>query len=235
MYLTYYPQMSQLRESAPIDSGTVHGLIPRSKPGAMPSPNSNMQNEQDQQLVARVLAKDRAAFEEFFEIYFGRLCRFARGRMSAEDAIEDVVQETLIKAIRHLDSYRGEAQLFSWLCQICRNEVSNWYKRYGRKQEMVVSLDDDPQVRAILESLQSSDSQNMDDSIALTRIVQLTLDYLPDRYGKVLEWKYLEGLSVKEIAARLDTGGLAAQSLLARARTAFREAFAELQHELETR
>ena len=63
-------------------------------------------------------------------------------------------------------------------------------------------------------------------------MVQLALDYLPENYSSVLEWKYLEGLSVKEIAARLGVGRLAAQSTLARARTAFRTCFRDLQNEL---
>jgi len=51
------------------------------------------------------------------------------------------------------------------------------------------------------------------------------LDYLPAHYGSALEWKYLDDLSVREIAARLGMGEKAAESLLTRARRAFRDAF----------
>jgi RNA polymerase sigma-70 factor (ECF subfamily) len=54
--------------------------------------------------------------------------------------------------------------------------------------------------------------------------VQAVLDRLPARYGDVLEWKYIDGRSVDEIGDLLGVGGIAAQSILARARTAFREA-----------
>ena len=67
----------------------------------------------------------------------------------------------------------------------------------------------------------------------LEQVVQLTLDYLPDRYGKALELKYLEGLTVEEIAEQLGDGVVAVQSLLARARAAFRKGFAEVRRELE--
>ena len=50
------------------------------------------------------------------------------------------------------------------------------------------------------------------------------MDVLPERYGDVLEWKYVDGLPVADIAARLDIGPKAAESLLTRARAAFREA-----------
>ena len=58
----------------------------------------------------------------------------------------------------------------------------------------------------------------------IRRLVQATMDALPERYGDVLEWKYVDGLPVADIAARLDIGAKAAESLLTRARAAFREA-----------
>ena len=191
-----------------------------------------MQHQADIDLVERVLAQDRAAFDEFFETYFARLCRFCAARVRQVDAVEDIVQETLVRAVRNLHTYRGEAMLFSWLCQICRNEISTWYTRQGRVADASVSLDDDPAVRAALESFGAQMQADLASDIALADLVQLTLDYLPDKYGRALEWKYLEGASVKEIATRLGMGRLAAQSLLARARSAFRQGFQDLQKEL---
>jgi RNA polymerase sigma-70 factor (ECF subfamily) len=57
----------------------------------------------------------------------------------------------------------------------------------------------------------------------LQRIVHAVLDRLPARYGEALELKYIEGRSVEEIGDRLGIGHTAAQSLLARARVAFRD------------
>ena len=181
----------------------------------------SMHNQDDYRLVQQVLKKDRQAFERFFEIYFARLFRFCRARVSQADAIEDIVQETLFKAIRNLSGYRGEASLFTWLCQICRHEISNWYQRSGRKSEALVSLDSETGLASALESLQVDFNDEVN-RLSTEKLVQLTLDYLPDRYGKALEMKYLEGLSVREIADRLGTGSIATQSLLARARRAFR-------------
>ena len=60
------------------------------------------------------------------------------------------------------------------------------------------------------------------------RLIQVAMDRLPPRYGDVLEWKYVEGRSVKEIARRLQLGQEATQSLLARARRAFGEVYETL-------
>ena len=187
-------------------------------------------HDEDLKLARRVAAKDRAAAEVFFNNYFARLYRFVALRVDRPEACEDVVQEAMIKAIRNLGSYRGEAALFTWLCQIGRNEISNYFQRFGRNEAQLVSLDDDPNVRAALESL---DFEEMDsgERLALEQVVQLTLVYLPEKYSRALEWKYLEGLTVEEIAERIGSGVVAAQSLLARARTAFRRGFAEVRRE----
>ncbi len=88
--------------------------------------------------------------------------------------------------------------------------------------------EEDEELRARLESLPADESGGplwqacQHDRI---RLIQLTLDHLPARYGDVLEWKYVEGLRVEEIADRLAVTPLAAESLLARARRAFRSAW----------
>ena len=60
------------------------------------------------------------------------------------------------------------------------------------------------------------------------RYIQVALDRLPPRYGDALEWKYVEGFSAQEIAARLNIGLEAANSLLARAKRAFKETYAAM-------
>jgi RNA polymerase sigma-70 factor, ECF subfamily len=183
----------------------------------------------DLDLARRVLAGDESAFEEFFAAYFPRVYRFARLRLAGdEDAAEDVVQVTLIKALTKLHTYRGEAALFTWLCTFCRREIAAWYERAGRAAE--VSLEDDrPEMRAVLDALavMSRDDPGQEfDRRELSRLVQVTLDLLPARYADALEWKYIEGFSVTEIAQRLGLGYKAAESVLTRARQAFRDAFA---------
>jgi RNA polymerase sigma-70 factor, ECF subfamily len=189
-----------------------------------------MDNGSDRVLVRRMLGGDEAAFDEFFADYFPRLFRFAVLRLRDPDAAEDIVQTSLIAGMRHLSSWRGEATLFTWLCTICRREIAAWEKRTSRR--VIVSLaEDDPGVRAALESIGAA-AEAPDAGLARAdtgRIVQLVLDHLPPRYSRALEWKYLEDLSVDDIAGRLQCTPKAAESLLTRARNAFRDAFAAVQ------
>jgi RNA polymerase sigma-70 factor (ECF subfamily) len=78
----------------------------------------------------------------------------------------------------------------------------------------------------VLESIEapsSTEPMSRQDAAELQRIVHAVLDRLPSRYGEALELKYIEGWSVEDIGDRLGIGHTAAQSLLARARVAFRD------------
>jgi RNA polymerase sigma-70 factor (ECF subfamily) len=189
-------------------------------------------SQTDLQIAKRVLAGDEAAFERLFEAYFPRLYRFALVRLdgNSEDA-RDAVQLTLCRGFERLDSFRGEASLYAWLCQVCRNAIVDIGRERRREFVPKRAFDEDEGIAAILESLAAP---ALDEPEArawrseLAQLIQATLDCLPDRYGDVLEWKYVDGLSVKELAARLALGPKAAESLVMRARQSFRDAIADL-------
>ncbi|HJR71906.1 MAG TPA: sigma-70 family RNA polymerase sigma factor [Gammaproteobacteria bacterium] len=186
----------------------------------------------DSKLAKRLLAGDEAAFREFFDASFPKLFRFALARVRGNrDEATDVVQHTLCKAFEHLDSYRGEASLFGWMCQICRNAINDRGRRARHEPVPIGLLEDESDLRGILEAVAAPGEDGPEQQAArreLVRLVQAALDSLPGRYGDVLEWKYIDGLSVKEIAERLAVGPKAAESLLTRARAACRELLAEV-------
>ena len=188
--------------------------------------------ETDRALARRLLGGDEAAFDEFFDAYSSRLYRFAVARTGRDaDAAEEVVQLTLSKALAKLSTYRGEAALFTWLCTFCRHEISAHYVRRERFAPETPLVEDAPDVRAALESLGAMSTTGPDEQYRrreVARLVQVTLDGLPAPYGDALEWKYIQGWSVDEIAAKMRVGPKAAESMLTRARHAFRDAFSSL-------
>ncbi len=185
--------------------------------------------QRDQDLVRRLRAGDEPAFEEFFAEYFPRVFRFARVRLGGDDeAAEDVAQVTLVKALAKMGTYRGEALLFTWVCSFCRHEISAWYERSGRGTQLPLA-DDSAEARDVLDAiavLSGDDPEREYERHELSRLVRTTLDHLPGKYGQALVWKYMEGTPVEEIGRRLGLGYKAAESLLTRARQAFREGFA---------
>ena len=184
-------------------------------------------------LARRMIRGEESAFQEFFEDYFPGLYRFALARTGRDpEAAEEVVQATLCRAVARIETYRGEAALFTWLCTFCRHEISAYYQRRRREPPRRDLVEEAPEVRAALESLAGT-AEGGSPEAALRRkevaqLVQVSLDHLPPRYADALEWKYIEGVPVKEIAVRLGVGPKAAESLLTRAREAFRDRFAAL-------
>jgi RNA polymerase sigma-70 factor (ECF subfamily) len=183
------------------------------------------------ELAQRMLRGEQDAFEEFFAAYFPPLFRFASVRLPDAVAAEEVVQATLCRGLSKLHTYRGEAALFTWFCTLCRHEIGDWYERRARRPLEVDLVEELPEVRAALESLAAEGAAAPEAALRrdeLRRLVQTILDALPDRYADALEWKYMEGLSVAEVGERLGLGVKAAESLLSRARRAFRDGFLSL-------
>ena len=187
---------------------------------------------EDKRQVASLLAGDERAFRRFFDENYPRLYRFVLARLAGSAAdTEEVVQNTLSKALKGLHTYRAESQLFTWLCAIARSEIADWKRRQGRYHERVVLTEDSAEARAAVDSFRASDLEDPEQSLQRTeraRLIQVALDRLPPTYGDALEWKYIEGCSTREIADRLDVHVEAAQSVLARAKRAFREVYESL-------
>ena len=187
----------------------------------------------DRALARRLLAGDEAAFEAFFEGHFPGLYRFAVARVKDPELARDLVQSAICKAIANLRSYRGEATLAAWLFTICRYEIRGYYRKLGRAPAPHEQTAEVPEVRSALAN-QSSDRDGPEEDLSRKQVacqVYAVLDRLPPRQASALEWKYLDGLSVKEIAARLAVGAKAAESLLSRGRQAFRDLFKSLAEE----
>ena len=186
----------------------------------------------DKVRAGKILAGDQRAFQALFDEYFPRLYRFALGRLEGnEDAAREVVQQTFVNGFERLDSYRGEAALYTWFCRICHNALVDHCRRRNMDFRRLVPIDDHPEMQAVLELLSTADTEWPEAEASrrdAQRLVQSVLDYLPDHYGNALEWKYVEGLSVAEIAERMGAGQKAVESLLTRARNAFRRAMGAL-------
>ena len=187
----------------------------------------------DTRLLERLAHGETTAFTEFFDEYFPKLYRFARRRIGSDSAAaEDVAQAAICEGLKRIRSYRGEAALLTWLCTICRHEIHRLLQQPEWRARPVALREDDPEIRAALESLLLSGATSENARAEIAQTVQATLDYLPEDYALALEWKYIEGRSVGEIAAQLRRSAKATESLLTRARESFREAFGLLYGEI---
>ncbi|MCH9648999.1 MAG: sigma-70 family RNA polymerase sigma factor [Deltaproteobacteria bacterium] len=182
----------------------------------------------DRRLIERLLNGERSAFDELADQYFDPVYRFASRRIGHDPELAaEMVQNTMVAALKKLDGFRGEATLQTWLCGICHFEIMSHFRRKGRGEE--VELEDD-QVQAhgaFWQALPEAPWEEMERQ-ERGEFVHRTLDEIAPRYAQVLEWKYLEEEPVAEIASRLGVGLKAAESVLTRARAAYRKAFERL-------
>jgi len=171
-----------------------------------------------------MLAGEEAAFEAFSAAYIPALYRFAQRRLADRELTREIVQTTVCKAIASLRTFRGESELTTWLCACCRNEIAAHFRRQGRAAREVALEDDDPAAERALEAGAPGPEQALLRK-ENARLVHAILDALPPHYSRALEWKYVDRLSVEEIAKRLEVRPKAAESLLTRARQSFRTAY----------
>lgn len=186
-------------------------------------------------LVARMIAGEDRAFEEFTDSYLPQVYRFVRRRVNGDrDLTNEIVQSTLCKAIAKLSTFRGEAALMTWICACSRNEIAAHFRRKQRVGTELDFQEVEDVSASLLGERSSSGPEGLEgpESALLHRetaeFVHIALDDLPPHYGQVLEWKYLENLPVNEIAKRLDLGLKATESLLTRARHSFRSGYSRL-------
>lgn len=199
------------------------------QPARREGAEDNDEHRREVALVTAMLGGDERAMEEFADAYFPSLYRFALGRLGGNtDLARDLVQSTVVKALSKLATFRGEASLSTWLCACCRNEIAMHFRREKRFPWMVeLDAEGGEEVAAPLAGGGPEPEARLVQREE-ARQVHATLDGLPPRYARALEWKYLERLSVEEIAARLALGVKAAESLLSRARSAFRGGYQSL-------
>ena len=180
-------------------------------------------HDEDLDLVRRMLAGDGAALELFAERYPRALYRFALARLDGDrELARDTAQNAMTKALERLDGYRGDASLLTWLCACCRNEILMTF-RARRSAPIRVAIegeDGEPIGDPALARPASQEAAVLARERA--RLVHLVLDLLPARQARALEMKYVERLPVEAIAGRLGVSAKAAESLLSRARGAFR-------------
>lgn len=150
---------------------------------------------------------------------------------------EEVVQETLLRAIRELSRYqpaRAEGNVFPWLTGLARNEI----RRALAQEKSTTSLENlwarmDKELRQIYAKLESEPLEDEVLQREETReMVGATMSQLPSHYREALEAKYVAGRSVREMAANWSMSEKAVESRLTRARKAFRATFIALARNL---
>ena len=182
--------------------------------------------EDDLALVGRAVCGDRGAFESLVRRHERRVFRVGLAMLgNAEDA-EETMQDTFVKAYRHLGQFRRESKFTTWLTRIAINEALQ--KRQGRRD--FVSLDDSRGVDELFMPRRTeswrADPEKLYGKQELRQIVEAVIRELPAIYREAFVLRDIEEMTAEEAAEVIGITVGALKSRLLRARLMVREALA---------
>ncbi|MCR2746911.1 RNA polymerase sigma factor RpoE [Limnobacter parvus] len=178
--------------------------------------------DEDLLIVQRVQAGDKLAFNLLVNKYHRRVGRLLTRMVRNQEDIEDVVQETFIKAYRAIGNFRGDSAFYTWIYRIAINTAKNLLVTQGRRPSTLKEPND-------------GDNETFEDNAALSNIdtpeslyqtkqigeaVNEAMAALPEELRSAIVMREIDGLSYEEIAAAMDCPIGTVRSRIFRAREA---------------
>lgn len=181
--------------------------------------NENERKWLERGLREAVLDGDETAWTALYESCFERLYAHVYHRVERDrHRAEEIVQDAWLIAVRRIKHFDPERNAFEyWIRGIAENVLRNQRRRWWRRERVEVRAGQDTGGPVPQEALAAGEE------------LAMTMAALPPQYQGVLRAKYEERLPVTEIAARTNATPKAVESLLSRARAAFREAYMNLE------
>lgn len=181
----------------------------------------------DAQLVAETLAGEAMSFQVLVQRYETRLFGLARHYAKSRAEVEDLVQETFLKAFRKLDTFQQQSSFYTWLYRIATNTILDTLKRRSRNPVQAVA---DPELLIGAGEGLESKTVRPDARLERDEIIEITrevLSELPEIFRTTLVLRELEGHSYQEIAEELGISIGTVESRLFRARARFKQRLAQ--------
>jgi RNA polymerase sigma-70 factor (ECF subfamily) len=185
----------------------------------------NPERAVDQKLVEKVQKGDKKAFNMLVEKYQRRLTRLLSRMVRDQSEIEDIVQDSFIKAYRAINNFRGDSAFYTWLYRIGINTAKNHLVKLGKRPkamndveiEEIENFEDAPDLR----SHETPESTMMSSQIVTS--VNQTIESLPDELREAISLREMDGLSYEEISELMNCPIGTVRSRIFRAREAIAE------------
>ncbi len=173
----------------------------------------------EKQLLERLRRGQPQAVQLWFKRYHQRLVRFFLQKVASQSDAEELAQETFINCLRHLALFRGESGIWTWMVSIARHEVNDYFrKKYAKKAINALPLSELLEQKTVV----------VHDAHQTAELVAAAIQQLRAEWRELLQLKYIDRKSVKEIAAELGRSIKAVEADLFRAREAFKVAYLAL-------
>ena len=169
----------------------------------------------DADLLRRIQQGDSAAWRAFYTSELPAVWRCAYAQVGDRGVAEDISSETMLAMLRNLDKFDPDkCRIHAWLRGVVAHKVADHFRQVSRRRKMLESVR--------LNSASKSDPPKPTEIEEKRQHILRILEGLPESQRLSLEWKYMDRLSVREIANRLGQSEKSAEALLFRARREFR-------------
>jgi RNA polymerase sigma-70 factor (ECF subfamily) len=183
------------------------------------------EREVDQQLVVRAQHGDQQAFGLLVSKYQRKLARLLSRLIRDPAEVEDVAQETFIKAYRALGSFRGDSAFYTWLYRIGINTAKNYLVSQGRRAPTRTEFDSEEaesfEEGELLRDINTPERMLFSKEIGET--VNAAMESLPEELRTAITLREIEGMSYEDIAKMMDCPIGTVRSRIFRAREAVAE------------
>jgi RNA polymerase sigma-70 factor (ECF subfamily) len=184
-----------------------------------------VEREVDQELVERAQKGDKRAFELLVMKYQRKLARLLSRMVRDPAEIEDITQESFIKAYRALPQFRGESAFYTWLYRIAVNTAKNYLVARGRRAPTTTEFSSEEaegfEDAELLRDIATPDAELQTKQIA--NAVNKAVEALPEELRTAITLREIEGLSYEEIAQMMGCPIGTVRSRIFRAREAIAE------------
>lgn len=174
----------------------------------------------DEELLKKILEGDKRALSFVYYTYSPKLLQLIRTKVDKKEDCEEILQDTLYAFLEALRDFEGKAKLRTYLYAICQHKIIDYYRRKKLKHLVFSQV---PKLEHLISPLFTPEEE-LDASIIKEKIRKALGKLLP-RYRQILILKYLDEMSVADIAQKFAISFKSAESQLFRARKAFVEAF----------
>ncbi len=174
----------------------------------------------DSEIIRNILARDRRTLDLFYRRYSPRLLRFISAKVAHREDAEEILQDTLFAFLEAIRDFHGRSSIDTFLFSICHHKIIDFYRRRKLKSFVFSQM---PNLEALISPLLAPEEE-LDATLLKEKIAGVLSRMLP-RYRHILTLKYVDNMSVEEIAEKLAVTFKSAESQLFRARKAFVELF----------
>lgn len=174
----------------------------------------------DATIISHILARDRSALAQFYRTHAPKLRRHIASRIQHPEDVEEILQDTLYGFLEAIRDFHGSSNIQTFLYAICHHKIVDFYRKKKIKHVVFSQM---PQLELLVSPLLDPEAE-FDTKMARQKIQKVFSRMIPTHRQMIL-MKYLEQISVGDIASKLSISFKSAEARLFRARKAFVEIF----------